>query len=45
MAVSSYHGEIAREGLIHLDDMYLVRFEPVSKSSWQPEIFVLDPTV
>ena len=33
------------EGFMHLDNMFLVRLESVSKGSWQPEIWVADPTV
>ena len=33
------------EGFMHLDNMFLVRFESVTKGSWQPEICVVDPTV
>ena len=32
------------EGFMHLDNMFLVRLESVSKGSWQPEIWVVDPT-
>ena len=32
------------EGFMHLDNMFLVRFESVSTGSWQPEIWVVDPT-
>jgi len=33
------------EGIMHLDNMFLVRLESVSKGSWQPEIWVVGPTV
>ena len=33
------------EGFMHLDNMFLARIESVSKGSWQPEIWVVDPTV
>ena len=33
------------EGFMHLDNMFLVRLEPVSNGSWQPEIWVADPTM
>jgi len=32
------------EGFMHLDNMFLVRLESVSKGSWQPEIWVAGPT-
>jgi len=31
------------EGFMHLDNMFLVRLESVSRESWQPEIWVMDP--
>ena len=33
------------EGFMHLDNMFLVGLESVSKGSWQPEIWVADPTM
>ena len=33
------------EGFMHLDNMFLVRLEPVSKGSFQPEIWVMDRTM
>ena len=33
------------EGFMHLDNMFLVRFESVTVGSYQPEICVVDPTV
>ena len=30
---------------MHLDNMFLVRLESVSKGSWQPEIWVAGPTM
>ena len=30
---------------MHLDNMFLVRLDSVSRASWQPDIFVLDPTI
>lgn len=33
------------EGFMHLDNMFLVRLERVSKGSWQPEIWVMDPSL
>jgi len=33
------------EGFMHLDNMFLVRLENTSKGSWQPDVFVLDPTI
>ena len=33
------------EGFMHLDNMYLARLESVSRGSWQPEIWLVDPTV
>ena len=32
------------EGFMCLDNMFLVRLESVSKGSWQPEIWIVDPT-
>ena len=32
------------EGFMHLDNMYLVRLESVSRVSFQPEIWVADPS-
>ena len=32
-------------GFMHLDNMFLVRLESVSNGSWQPEIWVADPTM
>ena len=31
------------EGFMRLENMYLVRLDSVSKGSWQPEIWVVDP--
>ena len=31
------------EGFMHLDNMFLVRLDSVSRGSWQPEIWVMDP--
>ena len=31
------------EGFMHLDNMFLVRLESVSRGSWQPEVWVVDP--
>ena len=33
------------EGFMHLDNMFLARLESVSKGSFQPEIWVVDPTM
>ena len=33
------------EGFMRLDNMFLVRLESVSTGSWQPEIWVVDPTM
>jgi len=33
------------EGYMHLDRVYLARLESVSKGSWQPELWVVDPTM
>ena len=33
------------EGFMKLENMFLVRLEPVSKGSFQPEIWVMDPTM
>lgn len=33
------------EGFMYLENMFLVRLESVSKGSWQPEIWVADPTM
>lgn len=33
------------EGSMHLDNMFLVQLESVSKGSFQPEIWVMDSTV
>ena len=33
------------EGFMRLDNMFLVRLDSVSKGSWQPEIWVMDPTM
>ena len=32
------------EGFMRLDHMFLVRLESVSIGSWQPEIWIVDPT-
>ena len=32
------------EGFMHLENMFLVRLVYVSKGSFQPEIWVVDPT-
>ena len=32
------------EGFMCLDNMFLVRLESVSKGSWQPEIWIVEPT-
>lgn len=32
------------EGFMHLENMFLVRLVSVSKGSFQPEIWVVDPT-
>jgi len=31
------------EEFMHLDNMFLVRLDSVSKGSWQPEVWVMDP--
>lgn len=31
------------EGFMHLDNMFLAKLESVSKGSFQPEIWVVDP--
>jgi len=33
------------EGFMHLDNMFLAKLESVSKGSYQPEIWVVDPTM
>ena len=33
------------EGFMRLENMFLVRLNSVSKGSWQPEIWVMDPTM
>ena len=33
------------EGFMHLENMFLARFESVSNGSWQPEIWIVDPTM
>ena len=33
------------EGFMCLENMFLVRLDSVSKGSWQPEIWVMDPTM
>ena len=33
------------EGFMNLDSMFLVRLESVTNGSWQPEIWVVDPTI
>jgi hypothetical protein len=33
------------EGIMHLDNMFMVSLESVSKGSFQPVIYVVDPTM
>ena len=33
------------EGFMHFDNMFLARLESASRGSWQPEIWVVDPTL
>ena len=33
------------EGFMHLENMFLVRLKSVSNGSWQPEIWIVDPTM
>ena len=33
------------EGFMRLENMFLVRLDSVSKGSWQPEIWVMNPAV
>jgi len=33
------------EGFMRLENMFLVRLDSVSKGSWQPEIWVMDPMI
>jgi len=33
------------EGFMRLENMFLVRLDSVTNGSWQPEIWVMDPTM
>ena len=47
---SSFDGSVegrwkASEGFMHIENMFLVRLASVSKGSFQPEIWIADPSV